>query len=344
MKSAQYDIASDMDSRRQGATRLDGSVYDEVLRAQGFVSATKTDREQLKTRVKRATKIYQICQGFGRGLLCLLSLTDIPENHYYSMTNGSIKAFQCLATEKRTVLEARCQVGVFIQDMFAKDVEFTFEYENVTSFDHLSEAEMLALLQPVSYPKANSYTPDDGWPRPPSWPWEWPQDPTWAPLCACEVCGVEECTCLAGLHQDRHRVVDYGSKGRGVQAWAASSGGLAFTNGDYIQELVGEVKPLDWSTDSYTSVEFERPDVGTTCRLYCREKSNWARLVNHVCGPCAEMTVKIISGRARLMLRARRDIWDGMEITVDYGNSFPRDEACLCATCSESAALRNDKS
>jgi hypothetical protein len=45
MKSAQYDIASDMDSRRQGAIRLDGSVYDEVLRAQGFVSATKTDRE-----------------------------------------------------------------------------------------------------------------------------------------------------------------------------------------------------------------------------------------------------------------------------------------------------------
>jgi hypothetical protein len=119
---------------------------------------------------------------------------------------------------------------------------------------------------------------------------------------------------------------------------------LAFTNGDYIQELVGEVKPLDWSTDSYTSVEFERPDVGTTCRLYCKEKSNWARLVNHACDPCAEMTVKIISGRARLMLRARRDIWDGMEITVDYRNSFPRDEACLCATRRESAALRNDKS
>lgn len=64
------------------------------------------------------------------------------------MTKDSIEAFQCLATEKRTLLEARCQVGVFIQDMFLKDVEFAFEYENMASFDGLSEAEMLALRNP----------------------------------------------------------------------------------------------------------------------------------------------------------------------------------------------------
>ncbi len=131
-----------------------------------------------------------------------------------------------------------------------KDIEFAFEYENVASFDRLSEAEMLAFLQPVSYPKVNSYTPARGWPRPPSWPWEWPQDPTWTPPSACETCGLIECTCLAGLHQNRHRVVDYGSKGRGIQARAASGGGLAFAKGDYIQEMVGEAKPLDWSTGS----------------------------------------------------------------------------------------------
>jgi hypothetical protein len=247
MKSAQYAFASDMDSRRQGALRLDGSVYDEVLKAQGFVNATKNDRDQLKKRVTHATKIFQICQGFGRGLLCLLSLTGIPENHYCSMTNGSIEAFQRLATEKRTLLEARCQIGVFIQDMFVKDAEFAFEHQDVTSFDRLSEAEMLALLQPVSYPKVNSYTPARGWPRLPSWPWECPQDPTWAPPSACEAYGLVECICLAELHQNCHRIVDYGSKGRGIQARAALSGGLAFTKGDYVQELVGEMKPLDWT-------------------------------------------------------------------------------------------------
>ncbi|KAI0570582.1 JmjC domain-containing protein [Pyrenophora tritici-repentis] len=240
LKSAQYAFADEMNSKRQGAIRLDSSVYDQVLKAQGFTSATKQDREQLRRRVKYAMKIYQICQGFGRGLLCLLPLTDMPENHYYSMKNDSIEAFQRLAIEKRTLLEARCQISVFIQDMFMEDVEFTFEYENVTSFDHLSEAEMLVLLQPVSYPKVNSYTPDYSWPKPSSWPWEWPQNPAWAPLSACETCSLVECICFSRLHQNRHRIVDYGLKGRGVQARAALSGGVAFTRGHYIQELVGE--------------------------------------------------------------------------------------------------------
>ena len=346
LKSAQYAFASDLKSRRQGAIRLDSSVYDQVLKAQGFVSATKEDRKQLKERMRRARRIHKICQGLGRGLLCLLPLTDIPESHYYNMTDADIEAFQRLATKKRTLLEARCQVGVFIQDMFVKDVEFAFEYEDVTSFDGLSEAKMLALLQPVSYPKVNSYTPARGWPRPPSWPWEWewPQDPTWAPPGACEACGVVECVCLAELPQNRHRIVDYGPKGRGVQARAALSGGLAFTAGDYIQELVGEVKPLGWSGGSYTSVDFKRPDACMTCRLNCEEKSNWVRLVNHACNPCAEMRVEIVLGKARLMLRARRDIWDSMEITIDYGKSFPKDVTCLCATCSESAASTKDSS
>ncbi|KAI4940767.1 hypothetical protein J4E91_011254 [Alternaria rosae] len=340
LKSAQYAFASDMSSKRNGAFRLDSSVYDKILEAQGLVKTTKKDREQLRKRVTYATKIFQICQGFGHGLLCLLPLTGVPENYYYSMTNASIEAFQGLAAEKRTLLEARCKVGVFIQDMFVKDVEFAFEYKNVTSFDGLSEAKMLALLRPVSYPKVNFYTPARGWPRPPSWQWDWPQDPTWAPSSTCEICGLIDCICLADLHHIRHRIVDYGLKGRGIQARATTNGGLAFKEGDYIQELVGEVKPLDWPSGSYTSVDLERPDVGVTCRLCCKEKSNWARLVNHSCDPCAEMTVKIVSGRARLMLRARRDIWDGMEITVNYGKSFPKEEARLCAICIEQQKLK----
>jgi hypothetical protein len=38
------------------------------------------------------------------------------------------------------------------------------------------------------------------------------------------------------------------------------------------------------------SVEFARLDVDTTCQLDCEEKSNWARLVNYACNPCAELT------------------------------------------------------
>jgi hypothetical protein len=56
------------------------------------------------------------------------------------------------------LLEARCQVGAFIQIMSVKDVEFAFEYKNVVSFDDLLEAKILALLQPVSYANVDSYT------------------------------------------------------------------------------------------------------------------------------------------------------------------------------------------
>jgi hypothetical protein len=227
--------------------------------------------------------------------------------------------------------------------MFTRDIEFAFEKENLTAFDRLSEREMVALLQPVTYPKVNSYTPDSAWPKPPSWPWEWPMDPTWAPLAACEICSSEGCICLSDLAQDRHRIVDYGPKRRGIQARGALSGGLAFSEGEYIQELVGEVKPLEWSDHRYRSVDFKRSDIGMTCRLYCEEGSNWARLVNHACDPCAELIVKVTRGRARMMLRARRDIWDGTEITVNYGEAFSADEGCLCATCSKSAVLTKDK-
>lgn len=50
--------------------------------------------------------------------------------------------------------------------------------------------------------------------------------------------------------------------------------------------------------------------------------------------------MRIVSGRARLMLCAHRDIWDGMEITVNYGKSFPKDEAYLCAICTEQQKLK----
>ena len=58
---------------------------------------------------------------------------------------------------------------------------------------------------------------------------------------------------------------------------------------------------------------------------------------------CEELIVKITQGRARMMLRARRDIWDGTEITVNYGRAFSADRGCLCAICSKSAAPKKDK-
>ncbi|KAF2850622.1 hypothetical protein T440DRAFT_489486 [Plenodomus tracheiphilus IPT5] len=143
-------MASALDSNRQGAIHLDGAVYDKVLREQGIDKVTKKDRNKLKERVKKARKLFQICQEFDLGLLCLLLFIEISENQLYNMTTAEINEFHILADGKKLEIAGRCEIGIT-------------------------------------------------WPKPPSWPWEWPMDPTWAPLDACELSSLEECTYLSEL-------------------------------------------------------------------------------------------------------------------------------------------------
>jgi hypothetical protein len=130
-------------------------------------------RTQLKERVRKARKLFQICQGFDRGLLCLLPFVEVSESHLYNMTTAEIDEFHTLAAGKKLDIAVRCKIGMLIQHMFTRDVEFVFEAKKLTSFNRLPEFEMVALLQPISYPEVNSYTPDSTWEKPPSWPWEW---------------------------------------------------------------------------------------------------------------------------------------------------------------------------
>jgi hypothetical protein len=164
---AQYHMASALDSSRQGAICLDGTAYDKVLLEEGL-DVTPKARNQLKERVKKARKLFKICQGFDRGLLCLLPFMELSENQLYKITTAEINEFHTLAAGKKLEIADRCTIGMSIQDMFTRDVEFAFEAKKLTSFDRLPECEMVALLQPISYPEVNSYTPDSTWPKPPS--------------------------------------------------------------------------------------------------------------------------------------------------------------------------------
>lgn len=61
-------------------------------------------------------------------------------------------------------------------------------------------------------------------------------------------------------------------------------------------------------------------------------RANMARYVNHACDPNAEAE----SNRGRLMYRAVRDIAEGEEITVDYGEEHMAlyfGKGCLCPSC-----------
>lgn len=339
LRLAQYALAVAVKQARDGALRLNSEQYDEILRRQGSSSPSKHDRELLKRRVKHATVWLQICGTFGSGLLCLLPLHSIPESSYTLMTSSDIKAFQSIASAHTVELESRCKIGASVLKMFSIDFEFEFEYDGLSLDNEAFRADIVSYLQPAVYPNKNLYTPSHPWPKPSTWIWHWPQDPTWAPEELCKKCITSDCICFADLPQNRHRILDYSIKGRGVQARGASPGKLAFCKGDYIHEVVGELKPSDFNTDDYMAVDVYRLDIdGLTCRLYCgQKKGNWTRLINHCCEPCAEITVEIRSGRARVMLRALHDIQDGQEITIFYGNSFTTDKPCLCEVCGRGA-------
>jgi hypothetical protein len=340
LRLAQYDLAVSLRNIRDGAMRLSTEQYNSILKEQGYNKPSKQDREQLKTRVKHATTWFLICGDFGPGLLCLLPKHIIPESSYTSMKRAEIQEFNALASEQKLEIRRRCAIGVSIHNMFSVDVEFHFEYQGLVPDDTVCEEDMINYLQPVLYPKANVYTPSDVWSKPALWDWNWPQDPTWAPAEPCSECALTDCICFANLPRDRHRIVNYESKGRGIQARGASWGQLAFCKGEYIEEFIGEIKPVNFETDDYMAIDVDRLDVGLTCRLYCGEKSNWTRLVNHSCNPCAEIVVEIRPGRARVMLRALQDIRHGTEITISYGGTFAKDEICLCEVCSKRVATR----
>ncbi len=66
-------------------------------------------------------------------------------------------------------------------------------------------------------------------------------------------------------------------------------------------------------------------------------RSNIARYVNHSCDPNAEAE----SNRGRLMYRAIRNIPEGEEITLDYGEEHMElyfGKGCLCRSCKPATA------
>jgi hypothetical protein len=51
--------------------------------------------------VRKARKLLHICQGFDRGLLCLLPFIEILENQLYNITTAEIDEFHTLAAGKK---------------------------------------------------------------------------------------------------------------------------------------------------------------------------------------------------------------------------------------------------
>jgi hypothetical protein len=133
------------------------------------------------------------------------------------------------------------------------------------------------------------------------------------------------------LAKNKPRITNEKGKGQGVRVIGS------YSEGQIIDELFGEVVPLDTYHDGWV-IEFWRPDLDDEpiAQIYAGKTGNWVRKVNHSCDPSAKFCVKKISGRWRMTLVALRNMPHNSEITAFCGRGFLQGKKCLCDVCRSS--------
>ncbi|KAH6630151.1 hypothetical protein B0J18DRAFT_420314 [Chaetomium sp. MPI-SDFR-AT-0129] len=270
----------------------------------------------------REGKCWAALCGKYDGLLCLVAPdADCSELALFKEELAHFHA--ALDTE---FVRNMCNVGAALQKSIWECLElpeFIWESTPTTS---LAVDQISPMLAPFRLLKSNYYDSSNGmsWPRPASWRWEWPADPTVVhpgSEKACSFCPSKTCRCVEIKVPQIPRISDDGSKGSGVRSMGPHRAN------DILGELVGELLPPGSCIGGW-SMALHRPDLDdeTVADIYPARMGNWVRKVNHSANPSTMFRVMKISGRWRLMLVAVRDIGDGEEITAKYGNGFLKDQ------------------
>jgi SET domain-containing protein len=72
-------------------------------------------------------------------------------------------------------------------------------------------------------------------------------------------------------------------------------------------------------------------DDPEAAQMNCGEISNIFGLMNHDCEPTAKLQGERVSGKYRVTVVTTRDIRDGEELTINYGNGFwGKGRKCPC--------------
>ncbi|KAF2190315.1 hypothetical protein K469DRAFT_760034, partial [Zopfia rhizophila CBS 207.26] len=289
VRLAELNFALEINKARAGATQTNKRHINDVLNR---LKWPQTKRKALEMRLANRRKWQKICGEFGPGLLCLIPFTSealccVSQDFCHRLIEEDINAFHVLVEEKRRFIDRLSKFGTLMLDMLLKDqnIEFQCESSQVSSLIRCTEDNLLSFLEPVQYPKTNFYQP-----TPPDY--------------ECDLCQATQYDCISNLLKNCYRIIQYGVKGRGIQARASSHRGLAFRKDEYIRELTGELVPLETHNNSI-ALDFHRPDIidePVICQVYCEKKGNWVRLVNHSCKPCARFVIKVVSKKARVML------------------------------------------
>ena len=134
-----------------------------------------------------------------------------------------------------------------------------------------------------------------------------------------------------GTHVHSHLLIRPSRPGLGFGLFAARR----IEKGSFVIEYTGRRVASAYADTLPTRYLFELDEAWT---IDGSSRSNRARYINHACTPNAEGL--ILDGR--ILVHAVRDISEGEEITIDYGDEyfeeFIRPKGCKCEHCSSIVA------
>lgn len=111
---------------------------------------------------------------------------------------------------------------------------------------------------------------------------------------------------------------------------------VSIKKGDFLLEYTGRRIPTSYADTLKTRYLFEIDQEWT---VDGSDTSNTARYINHSCRPNSECELE----NGRVFFYAIRDIQDGEEITIDYGDEyfdeFIRPRGCKCQKCTRGKSV-----
>jgi SET domain-containing protein len=138
------------------------------------------------------------------------------------------------------------------------------------------------------------------------------------------------------LRRKRVRIADQVRVGRSVSGFGLFATG-PFAKGEFIAEYWGRRIPNHEADKLNTKYMFE---LNSRWTIDGANRRNLARYINHSCRPNAEVDIV----RGKIIIRAKRAIQPGEEITYNYGRNYFRafiePAGCRCIKCAPARHAR----
>lgn len=317
--------AKEVDDKKQGQLISDSEF---LRREEKRLNMTPQQHRQYRAQGRQWR---HLAQGFD-GLLCLMPLASY---HYLGITQDDTPTFHEYLLQGdnfRVLLESARQFEASLN--MGPNVVFRWETEDKAVIDWEEPLSgIIDHIRPCPPPLQDNIVPEDWlqkWPDPQ--PLNWPASLSWpadilhvasgTQWCICKTKN-EDCRCY-DVPLPEPRIRRYPGKGLGLQAVGQEAGKVVYKRNNRIGFLTGHIVPRGIYTDFWSF------DIGKNgCEIHCHSAGSIFRFLNHSCAPVAQVRPRLLSGRWRLEVVAKKDIYDRAEITIDYESQWDVSK-CLC--------------